>query len=271
MGSSTTPYLAPTLQEQGFTGSTGGTPYKPVSNEGVQALQNLYYQPPLQNVKPTISPNAQVINVNLDGTQNNGWFPAPGESPTNVFRLSQQHMAAFGDRNTIYLPGVGAPQGTPGAAKPDVPANNWGSTPFNAGPIANSIVDRAYNQLKDRVAEILQQNPNAEISINLSGFSRGAAEAVALANLIQERGIPGLYEPGHTRIDSMLLYDPVDMTNGGLNTGWPTNVQNNLVMVAGGESRNIMPALPLGPGANVAWVAEAAHADAGGSFNQQGI
>jgi hypothetical protein len=266
-----TPYLARSLQQQGFTGVTGSTPYKSVSPEGVQALQSLYYQPPLQNVKPVITNHAEVININLDGTQNNGSFPAPGESPTNVFQLAQQHIRAFGEENTIYRPGVGAPQGAPGAAKPDVPASNWDSMNHNAAPIANAIVLDAYDRLSRRVTEIRQQDPNAEISINLCGFSRGAAQAVALANLIQERGIPGLYEAGQTRIDSMLLYDPVDMTNGALNTAWPSNVQNNLVMVAMGESRHIMPSMQLGAGANVVGVAEAAHANVGGSFNERGI
>lgn len=273
MNSGTTgqPYLAPSLQQEGFIGTTGTTPYKPVSQETIQTLRALHDRPPVQNVNPVISPNAQVININLDGTQNNGWFPASGESPTNAFRLSQQHIGAFGDRNTIYLPGVGAPQGTPGAPKSDVPASNWESTPFNAGPIANSIVVDAYSRLTNRVTEILQQDPSAEISINLSGFSRGAAETVALANLIQERGIPGLYPPGETRIDSMVLFDPVDMTNGALNTNWPTNVQNNLVQVAMGEGRDIMPAMQLGAGANVVGIPEAAHANVGGSFNPQGV
>jgi hypothetical protein len=116
------PYLAPFLRQAGFTGVTGSTPYKPVSPEGLQALQNLYYHPPLQGVKPVISPTAEVINVNLDGTQNNGSFPAAGESPTNVFRLSQMQENIYGRPSTIYLPGVGAPQGTLGAAMPDVPA-----------------------------------------------------------------------------------------------------------------------------------------------------
>ena len=257
MGSSNTPYLASGLKQEGFTGVTGTTPYKPVSPEGVQALQNLYNNPPIQTVKPVISAGAQVININLDGTQNNGDFPATGESPTNVFELSKLHAQTYGKDNTIYLPGVGAPQGTPGAATPSVPASNWDSINRNAAPIANAIVSRAYDLLISRVAEILQQNPNAEISINLSGFSRGAAQAVALANEIQARGIPGLFKPGESRIDSMLLYDPVDMTNGGLNTDWPTNVQNNLVLVAMGEFRQIMASMQLGPGANVAPISEA--------------
>ena len=264
-------YLAPSLKQEGYVGVTGRTPYKPVSDEGVQVLREIAAGPPLQDMQPTVRPRAIVINVNFDGTQNNGWFPAQGESPTNVFRLSQLHALSFGEENTIYRPGVGAPQGTPGADQPDKPASKQDSMPGAAGPIAKGIVSVAYQRLSERVREIRAQDPDAEISINLSGFSRGAAQAVDLANLIEARGIPGLYPPGQSRIDSMLLFDPVDMTRGALNTAWPKNVSNNLVMVALGENRYIMPAMPLGPSAQVIGIPEAAHANVGGSFNPQGI
>ena len=264
-------YLAPNLKQEGYVGVTGRTPYKPVSDAGVQALQNLCSQPPLHGVQRVVWPGATVINIGLDGTQNNGWFPALGESPTNVFQMSQMQRDAFGEDNTLYFPGVGAPTGVPGMETPDVQASKLESTPHAAGVIAKKIVADAYDRLTARVREIHAQNPDAEISINLSGFSRGAAQAVDLANLIEERGIPGLYEPGQTRIDSMLLFDPVDMTQGALNTAWPTNVKNNLVLVALGEDRHIMPAMPVGPTARVLGIPEAAHANVGGSFNPQGI
>ena len=265
------PYLAPDLKQEGYVGVTGRTPYKPMSDAGVHNLQKLYSQPPLYGVERVVQSRATVINIHMDGTQNNGWFPAPGESPTNVFRIAQLHENLYGRQNTIYLPGVGAPQGTPGADQPEKPASKQDSMPGAAGPIAKGIVLDAYKRLSDRVREIRTQNPDAEISINLSGFSRGAAQAVDLANLMEERGIPGLYEPGQTRIDSMLLFDPVDMTQGALNTAWPENVTNNLVMVALGEDRQIMPAMSVGPTARVLGIPEAAHANVGGSFNPQGI
>ncbi|MEZ5701894.1 MAG: hypothetical protein R3E42_07925 [Burkholderiaceae bacterium] len=69
----------------------------------------------------------------------------------------------------------------------------------------------------------------------------------------------------------MLLYDPVDMTNGALNTAWPSNVPNNERSWWPWVSPGIMPSMQLGAGANVVGVAEAAHANVGGSFNEQGI
>jgi PIN domain nuclease of toxin-antitoxin system len=271
-----TPYLAPTLKDQGYTGATGTTPYKPATTQQVDTLQGLYNNSPVANAPQVVSATATVININFDGTKNNGQFPAPGESPTNISQLTDLQIQANGEKNTIYLPGVGAqtvPAGTldaNGNPAPGSSPSNWDSIPFNAGDVANGIVDQAYKRLTTRISAILAEDPNAEISLNLSGFSRGGAEAVAFANLVNERGIPGLYEAGQVPIDSMVLFDPVSQTNGQLNTSWPTNVKSALVMVAENEGRAIMPAMPVGGNAEVVLV-PGAHADVGGSFNPDGV
>ena len=271
-----TPYLAPTLKDQGYTGATGTTPYKPATTQQVYALQGLYNNSPAANAPQVVSTTATVININFDGTKNNGDFPASGEASTNVFELTRLQREVSNPSNTIYLPGVGSqtvPTGTldaNGNPAPGSSPSNWDSIPFNAGDIANSIVEDAYFRLTTRVATILAENPNAEISLNLSGFSRGGAEAVAFANYVNEHGIPGVYDAGQVPIDSMVLFDPVSQTDGQLNTAWPNNVKNSLVMVAENEGRAIMPAMPVGGDATVVLV-PGAHADIGGSFNPDGV
>jgi hypothetical protein len=269
-------YLAPSLKDQGYTGATGTTPYKPADTQQLDALQNLYNNSPAANAPQVVSPTATVININFDGTKNNGQFPAEGESATNVFELTRLQREVSNPNNTIYLPGVGAqtvPTGTfdvNGNPVSGSSPSNWDSIPFNAGDIANGIVKDAYTQLTDRVGAILTENPNPEISLNLSGFSRGGAETVAFANYVNEHGIPGYCKPGECQIDSMVLFDPVDQTNGRLNTAPPTNVKSTFVMVAENEGRAIMPAMPVGPDAIVTLV-PGGHADVGGSFNPDGV
>jgi Uncharacterized alpha/beta hydrolase domain (DUF2235) len=271
-----TPYLAPTLKDQGYTGATGTTPYKPATTQQVDALQSLYNNSPVANAPQVVSATATVININFDGTKNNGEFPASGESATNVYELSKLQMDANGKANTIYLPGVGAqtvPIGTlnaNGYPAPGSSPSSWDSIPFNAGDVAIGNVEDAYKRLSNRVESILAENPNAEISLNLSGFSRGGAETVAFANYVNEHGIPGYCNPGECQIDSMVLFDPVSQTDGQLNTSWPTNVKSALVMVAENEGRAIMPAMPVGGDATVVLV-PGAHADVGGSFNPDGV
>lgn len=275
MATTTTPYLAPALKDQGYTGVTGTTPYKPPTDAQLGALKDAYYNSP--NAPYVISTNAVVINVNLDGTQNNGAYPKPGESPTNVYRLWRLQNEANPDtkENNLYYPGVGAQKVDSdtklenGAPAPGSSPSNWESTPIKAGAIANEIVQRAYVDVVKRVEAILDANPNAEISINLSGFSRGGVQDFALANLIDKRGIPRLFEPGRTVIDTMTVFDPVDQTGGALDASWPTNVKSNLVFVSTGESRNLFPAAPLGADANVIPL-DINHAGNGGSFNPQG-
>ena len=225
-----TTYLAPKLKDEGYTGSTANTPYKPANPDQLARLQDVQANAPV--VSRVISPNAIVLNINFDGTQNNGAFPAPGESSTNVYKLSQLQAKANGDANTIYLPGVGAqtaPSGTllpSGNLDPASMPSKWDSIPSNAGKIANNILEDAYFQLTTRVQAIRSADPNAEISINLSGFSRGAAETFAFANLLGERGIPGYCKPGDCVVDTLSAFDPVSQTNGQLNVKQPTNVKN---------------------------------------------
>ncbi|RYD66962.1 MAG: hypothetical protein EOP84_30855, partial [Verrucomicrobiaceae bacterium] len=158
MATSTTPYLAPSLKNQGYTGATGTTPYRPVAAEQVRALQE-QYRNSFASGGPLIAPsNTVVVSVNFDGTHNNGAFPAPGESPTNVYRLVQLQQDAGNSRNTFYYPGVGAqtlPTGTldaNGRPAPGTSPSTWDALPSNAGDIANGIVEEAYRDITRRVA-----------------------------------------------------------------------------------------------------------------------
>jgi hypothetical protein len=264
-------YLADSLREAGFIGVTGRTPYRPVSAPGVQYLHELSVHPPLEGVDRVVAPDAAVISVLFDGTLDNGWFPAPGAVPTNVFRLSRLQAQALGVSNTFYRPGIGAAEGSPGAGRPDVPARTWEALPVPAGEAGQRSVEQTYAQLLARVQEVRAEAPGAPISIHLAGFSRGAAQAVALANLIDARGVPGVGAPGQVRVDTLLLFDPVDMTGGVLDTRWPRNVGNALVLVAMGERRHIMPPMRVGPDALVVGIPEAAHGDVGGAYDERGI
>jgi hypothetical protein len=269
--------LSITLQAQGYTGATAGTPYKPTTEAQRQTLQELYNRSFTGQVQSPPSSQAVHLNVNFDGTQNSE-FPVPGESRTNVWQLQNlQQSAVDVDRlNTIYERGIGAQTvltGTldaNGNPAPGSSTSNWESTPWKAGEIGNQILESAYVKLSRRVAAILAENPNAEIALNLSGFSRGSAQAVAFGNLLNERGIEGLYKPGEVPIHSMVLYDPVNQMAGVLDTTWPANVKNALVMVAMNEGRAIMTAMPVGANAIIVGV-PGAHSNIGGSFNEQGI
>lgn len=84
MATSSAPYLALSLKDQGYTGATGTTPYRPATPDQVGTLQEQYSHSFTSSAPVVVPRKTVVLSFNFDGTQNNGAFPAPGESPTNV-------------------------------------------------------------------------------------------------------------------------------------------------------------------------------------------
>ena len=103
-----TTYLAQSLIDQGYTGATGTTPYRPATTGQLALLQSLYNQSLAGQASSTASSSAIHININFDGTQNNGTFTAPGESSTNVWSLSELQKLA-GDQSNIRAYPVNTP------------------------------------------------------------------------------------------------------------------------------------------------------------------
>lgn len=254
-------YLDPELRDDGYTGSTAGTPYKPATTTQLLQLQSLYGTSFAGLVTAGGTGSVQLA-FNFDGTQNDRKSVKPGEEETNVAFLDQ---LALDQTRTYYVRGIGTDGVKPGSLESDLQ-----STPFSAGAIGQQKVEEAYAALQTMVARTLDADPNAQIELNLTGFSRGGAEAVAFANLVNERGIPGVYPPGTVTINSMVLLDPVDQTNGALDIRPPTNVRNTLVLVAMDERRSVFPPMPVGSDAIVIGM-PGSHSDIGGSFGKDGI
>ena len=267
---------APSLQEMGFDGVTGNTPYRRATPAQVSAIEAEREAARSYPVNRTTSSSATVINVNFDGTHNNGAYPAPGEFPTNVFRLSQLQSQRGDAANTIYLPGPGAQLNPAGAVDangmplPYTRPSNWDALPMNAGRLLNASAEVAYERVAARVAEIRANDPNAEIAINGSAFSRGNVALIGLFNLLHERGIPGHIEPGAVKLESAILFDPVAQASGPWFDTLPPGVNNALAIVSLLDWRLIMPAMKLGPGVRVIGI-EGSHTDIGGGTNPNGI
>ena len=269
-------FLAPELVQLGYTGVTGTTPHTTSTAAQVQTLQSQSVNALTGQTIARTSIGVIHLNVNFEGTQNNRDYVAAGESQTNIASLQTLQANATGVRNSFYYTGVGAqtvPTGTllpNGNLDPQSSTRLFESTPGLAGDKGNAIIVRAYDEITDRIAAIRTNDPNAQIAINLAGFSRGGAEAVAFANLLNERGIPGLYAPGQVPVNTLTLFDPVAQVNGQLNVTWPTNLVNPaLVFVATGENRIFFAAMPVGAGIIVPIAG--VHSDIGGSFNPDGI
>ncbi len=256
-------YLAPSLRAEGYTGSTASTPYRPATSAQTDLLQSQYGTSFSALVTPARAGTIQ-LSINFDGTQNDSNALKPGEAATNVAELHDLLRNA-GPQRSVYVSGIGTDGVTPGSIE-----SNLQSTPFAAGAIGQAKLEVAYRELLRMVDAARSVDPNALIELNLTGFSRGGAEAVAFANLVNERGIPGVYAHGTVVINSMVLFDPVNQTNDALDTRWPANVRNSLVIVAMDERRIPFPPMPVGSNAIVIGM-PGAHADIGGGFGTQGI
>jgi hypothetical protein len=148
------PKLASSLVDKGYTGVTGSTPYKPATSEQTATLQSIYNDKSVTTVPRTIPSTAISLNVNFDGTHNNGLYPATGESPTNIFQLADlQSKASGADKaNTMYFSGVGA-QTMPSNAVHPVTGNPMNEAspslipalPENAGKAATVILEKAFH------------------------------------------------------------------------------------------------------------------------------
>ena len=168
------------------------------------------------------------------------------------------------------------------------------------GATGRTSLERAeemYAKLVDRAQRIFKADPDAQLSIYLEGFSRGASEVPLVARMIHERGIPakdsvvdGVDELGHpTRSYARYhqspgmtpmavgLYDPVP-------TGYmeifdrrlPPSVVSGFQINAADERRGLFPVdriLPEGlseDGRFLSVTVSGVHSDIGGSYLRGG-
>ena len=86
-------YLAPTLQQLGYIGVTGTTPYTASSTSQITTLRN-QYSSSLTGQILTRSPTGTIqISLNFDGTQNNREYVAAGEE--NEGQVRKMRVRSF--------------------------------------------------------------------------------------------------------------------------------------------------------------------------------
>jgi len=209
------------------------------------------------------------IEITFDGTWNDRDEMAFDTNPAligNLFEGAKQYEKGVGtDAETKLVGGA-----------------------FGAGLSAR--IDHAYTNLVTTINTIKQGNPQAEIVLVITGFSRGSTAARAFANELNHRGVPDTSSPkrergGYSRafeaprIGVMILYDTVGSVavpgtnlNPGLDLSIPANAENVLHLTAADEKRAMFPlssandpARPDDP--RITELAlPGAHSDVGGSY-----
>ncbi|WP_374295979.1 phospholipase effector Tle1 domain-containing protein, partial [Sphingomonas sp.] len=234
-------------------------------------------------------PHSHLLIGLLDGTGND--VDQDPLHATNVAKLRAQardlYDAGVEGVHVEYSPGPGTQTNT-------IAKNIDGAT----GRTSLERAEEMYGKLVENAQRIFKADPDAQLSIYLEGFSRGASEAPLVARMIHERGIPAkdsvidsvdelghptksytryLQSPGMTPM-AVGLYDPVP-------TGYmevfdrrlPPSVVSGFQINAADERRGLFPVdriLPDGlseDGRFLSVTVSGVHSDIGGSYLRGGL
>jgi hypothetical protein len=239
------------------------------------------------------------VTIYFDGTGNNKDIDRPKEQHTNVARLfdsqnAQKYNLSYnsegapkqydyqydgqdlsGRAEAIYFDGVGS--------RDDASITDAYEGGTGAG--WKERIDQAY----DVITAFHNKYPDQDIDINMVGFSRGASQARALANVVIDKGIPELdgngeptgeylIPPGDPHINQLAVFDTVasyDMrfisnTHLGMDLSIHKNVDATTHLVAVNEYRYTFPltsAVQEGVNSNIHEVRfPGAHSQIGGGY-----
>lgn len=197
-----------------------------------------------------VNPNLRVFVVNFDGTWNDKDDVPPGESSTIVAKLYED-SAAFNSPTfeSHYVSGVGT--------RTSKMKSLW------EGATGAGCKDRAeamHDLLKATADRWRQENPNVEIHVHTTGFSRGAASSLHFLNLVDEFGAcsrtADAYQrqaidacsigPGKVKSSAMLFDVVATGQEKVLKLTVPPTTQSVLHLTAGGEERRHFKLVSLG-------------------------
>ncbi len=185
----------------------------------------------------TVAPGQFVFFGAFDGTNNDKANLALSGTPqqTNVAQLFEQVDSQRDPHpnppnpqlKTAYFAGVGT-----GAERGDFDARSSNPTPY-----IEATAEAAY-EVFAREADSWLASPHTplldDVTVALTGFSRGCATAVAFARLVNDRGLVfagrTLIPPGLVRVAALLLLDPV-YTRVELDLNLPANVTGHATVV----------------------------------------
>lgn len=167
-----------------------------------------------------VNPHEKLFVAAFDGTGNSMYKDAP-ENHTNVAEIVKQIRKEKPANIAVgYVEGPGTQDSFIRRTKDQA-----------TGETFEPRVEAMYEQLIKQAKKWIDEDPNAKISVAITGFSRGAEQGAAFARLLHERGIedtlgvvykrdsngmithiefsrPPLVQPGQTA-QAIGLFDPV--------------------------------------------------------------
>lgn len=196
------------------------------------------------------NPALRVFVANFDGTWNDCNKIPKGESPTIVAQLHQE-SAAFNNAifESHYVHGVGSRTGKFRAL--------WEGTKGSGCKERSEVMHELLMAAATRWKE---ENPNAQIHVHVTGFSRGAASGLHFMNLVndfgactrtlnereQKIGLARGVGPGQVHSSAVLLDIVATGQEKILTLTVPPTAQSVLHLTAGGEERRHFKLVSLG-------------------------
>lgn len=231
------------------------------------------------------NPHEKLFMAGFDGTGNDG--DNPNLRPTNVHQIREQIKDAIKVGNKqIYVDYVAGP----GTQEGELAR----SLDLAFGHTSPDRVEEMYRRFAGKTNEWHRADPDAQVRLGSFSFSRGGPQAMAFANLVDQRGIPdfdsaiknpdgtityarNLIEPGQIR-QAMVSFDPV--ATGGpmtLDRTPPKSLAYHLQLTSIHERRAMFPSdrhIPMGESAdgralNVWRVG--AHSNIGGGYELDAV
>ncbi|WP_146615196.1 hypothetical protein [Pseudomonas fluorescens] len=221
--------LTSIITSSGCTGLfSGGAPI-PVGPTDHKLIANARYRVLAPNISYLDQPDRPLLLVGyaFDGTLNDEQRIPEGERKTIVSYIAERVP------RMQYYPGVGM-QGKR-------------IDPFDAalGISMVSTAERAKKRLFAQIDQVLQENPNSEIRVFVTGFSRGAASARHFMNIADDQWREEARKRGANQASLRfyaLLYDSVSTGPfSGVRLGLPSTVNYSMHFVARDEARGLFP------------------------------
>ncbi|WP_081916771.1 phospholipase effector Tle1 domain-containing protein [Luteibacter sp. 9135] len=235
------------------------------------------------------NPHARLYVANFDGTGNDK--EEDPEHATNVAVLHDKlEMAHRRDPRIVsdYIKGAGTQDNRVSRTVDGLTGRSY-----------DERIEWMYQKFAIQASEWLVDDPDADIRVMATGFSRGAEQAAGFIRMVHERGIQdysdykevsdslgydsikwtrrAVREPGKTLM-SEILFDPVGTGAPNDHDRQPTSsTVSGLQITARDERRNAFPStqiLPPGRSADGRFVGvtvPGAHSDIGGSYHQNGL
>lgn len=212
------------------------------------------------------NPNVRIFVAAFDGTGNEADVDFARGKTSNVARIRDGVHALHDPQVAVgYEVGPGTQAGGLAAARD-----------MMSGRSGPERVQAMYDQFRDQSHQWLNENPQAQISVITTGFSRGAVEASLFANTVHENGVrnqdptqPALVAPQGVR-QAALLFDPVatgEMEH--FRRSLPTSVVTGVQLSSMDETRSLFPVtniLPTNQSADFSHLhVPGGHSDVGGA------